>query len=166
MIVRERTETVVDGRKEFHQLDLGPLDRKLTIGGVEAGSWALSLKGRVLGEISILQGAEAGKIDLGTFASDQGAGKDVILVADRTGLDLNLVKEETTPNYLKVKLDTLEPLPDGRKRWRLRVSVPKDSVPGSLPESSGVMLKTSGASSRRLRLPVSGLTYDSGAPRL
>jgi hypothetical protein len=164
--VRERIEVATGDQKSFHQLDLGPVDRKLTIAGVGSGGWAMTLKGRVLGEIAVLSGADGGRIDLGTFAADQGANKEVVLLAERPGLDLSLLENETTPNYLKVKLEALKDYPDGRKQWKLRVTVPQRMLYGSLPENSGIVLKTSGISSRRLRLPVRGMTYDSGGPRL
>lgn len=163
--VRERTEVASGQKKKLEQLDLGPIDRKLTIAGVDAGNWALMLRGHVLGDFTIRH-AEGGRIDLATFAADQGNSKEVTLMADRPGLDLALVESEITPNYLQVKLEPQKDLPDGRKQWKLRVTVPKDMLHGSLPESSGVVLKTSGSSSRRMRLPVRGSTYDSGGPRL
>jgi hypothetical protein len=164
--VRERVETVVDGKKVLHQLDLGPIDQRLHITGVDAGNTALTIKGRVLGDVTILRGADAGRIELGnSFAADQDRTKDVVLIADRPGLDLALVENEITPNYLKVKLEPIEQTPDGRKQWRLRVTVPKGTLYGSLPDTSGIVLKTSGASQRRLRFPVRGMTFDAGGPR-
>lgn len=165
LTVRERTEVTTGGKKEVVQLDLGPVDRKLTVAGVDAGSWGLVLKGRVLGEIT-MQNSDAGKIDLATFASDLGASRDVTLFADRAGLDLELVKAETMPNYLQVRLEPRKDLPDGRKQWMLRVTVPKGALHGSLPDTSAVVLKTVGANPRRLRIPVRGMTFDSGKPQL
>jgi hypothetical protein len=163
--VRERAEVSTDGKKEVHQLDLGPIDRKLKFAGVEAGSWNLTIRGRVLGEITMLH-AEDGRIDLATFSSDLGASRDITLFADRAGLDLSLLETETRPNFLQVRLEKRKDLDDGRKQWLLRVTVPKGALHGSLPESSSVVLQTKGANPRRLRIPVRGLTFDSGKPQL
>ena len=105
-------------------------------------------------------------MDLGrSFPADQDRSHDVVLLADSPGLDLSLAAAETTPNYLKVKLDRLDPI-DGRNQWRLRVTLPKGSLFGALPENSGVVLTTTGPNPRRLRIPVRGMTYDSGGPRI
>jgi hypothetical protein len=160
--VRERA--TAPGAKEARQLDLGPLERRVTVSGAQAGSATLVIHGRVFGELTILSGAESGKVELGnSFPADRDQSKTVILVADRPGLELTLAAEETTPNYLKVQLDQLEPLA-GRKQWRLKITVPKGSLYGALPDTSAVILKTN--TPRRFRLPVRGMTYDSGGPRL
>ena len=164
--VRERTESEAGGKKQFHQLDLGLLDRRLTVSAVDGGSHQVALKARVLGEIDFLSGAKDGRVDLGSaFPADQDWTKDVVLVADRPGLDLALAAAETTPNYLKVRLEPLKPI-EGRNQWRLRVTVPRGSLYGALPETSAVVLTTTGPNPRRLRIPVRGMTYDSGGPRI
>jgi len=164
--VRERMEVVVDGKKNFHQLDLGVLEQKLTIEGVNAGTLKVLLKGRVLGDVTILSGAESGKVDLGNaIRADQDNSRDIILSADRPGLDLTLLKKEVSPNYLKVKLEPLE-IVDGRKKWRLRLTIPKESLYGSLPENSGVILQTNSPTPRRLTIPVRGMAYDAGGQKL
>jgi hypothetical protein len=162
--VRERADEAVGAKTEVHRLDLGPLDRKISVDGVEAGSWTMLLRGRVLGEIT-MPNSEEGRIDLATFPSDLGASKEVSLLAERPGLDLELLSAETTPNYLQVKLEPRKDI-DGRKQWLLRVTVPKGALHGSLPESSAIVLKTTGANSRRLRIPIRGMTFDSGKPQL
>ena len=162
--VRERTEA--GGSKPFHQLDLGQLDRRLTVSAADAGSINLSVRARVLGDVHFLAGASDGRVDLGTsFPVDQDRTKEVVLVAERPGLDLKLIEGETNPNYLKVKLEPLEKI-DGRNQWRLRVTVPKGSLYGALPPNSAVILTTTDPTPRRLRIPVRGMTYDSGGPRI
>ncbi|HKB00743.1 MAG TPA: hypothetical protein VKD90_00925 [Gemmataceae bacterium] len=161
--VRERAK--VPGTDESRQLDLGPLERRLTVSAADGGSVPVAIRGRVFGEVTILTGADTGKVDLGnSFPADQDRTKYVVLLADRTGLDLKLLDAETTPNFLKVKLEPLEPRPDGRKQWKLQVTVPKGSLYGALPPNSAVILQTN--TPRRFRLPVVGMTYDSGGPRL
>jgi hypothetical protein len=164
--VRERVEVEAGGKRQLHQLDLGVVERRLTVSAVDGGAVHPVVKGRVLGDVTFLAGAPDGRVDLGkSFPADQDRTQDVVLLAERAGLDLTLAAGETTPNYLKVKLDKLEPL-DGRNQWRLRVTVPKGFLFGALPETSGVVLTTTGPNPRRLRIPVRGMTYDSGGPRI
>ena len=164
--VRERVEVDADGKKELRQLDLGAFERKYTVTAANAGNWALRVRGRVLGDVTFPTGAENGRIELGTsFPADQDRTRDVSILADRPGLELSLVQDETIPNYLKAKLDLVEQI-GGRNRYRLRVTVPKNTLFGSLPENSVIVLKTNSAVPRRLRLPVRGMTFDSGSPRL
>jgi hypothetical protein len=119
----------------------------------------------VLGDINFLTGAPDGRVDLGNaFPADQDWTKDVVLLAERTGLDLTLDAAATTPNYLNVKLEPLPPI-DGRNHWKLRVTVPKGSLFTALPADSAVVLTTTGPSPRRLRIPVRGMAVDRGGPR-
>jgi hypothetical protein len=164
--VRERTEGEAGGKKELRQLDLGRFDRKFTIAAANGGSWPFRVSGQVLGDVTFPSGAEGGRIELGTaFPADQDRSRDVTILADRPELELTLVQSETVPNYLKVKLDPL-PAERGRHKYRLRVTVPKNTLYGALPENSVIVLKTNGPNPRRLRLPVKGMTFDSGKPRL
>lgn len=161
--VRERTEWEVDGQKRFHQMDLGLIDRKLTITAVNGGSGVLALKGRILGDVSFLSGTVDGRIDLGnSFPADQDWTKDVALLSERMGIDLTLDGAATTPAYLKVKLEPLAPI-EGRNQWRLRVTVPKGSVYSAIPEGSAIVLTTTGPNPRRLRIPIRGIAYDRGS---
>jgi hypothetical protein len=161
-----KVRVTVRERVGDRQLDLGPIERRLLVTAAGGGALALTVRGRVFGEVTILSGAEAGKVDLGSFGANEDRTRAVDLVADRPGLELTLAEAETTPNYLKARLEKLPPTGDGRNKYRLRVTVPKGSVPGSLPETSAVILKTNGPTPRRFRLPVRGMTYDSGGPRL
>jgi hypothetical protein len=164
--LRERTEAQSGGKSQFHQLDLGLLDHRLGIEAIGAGKHVLPVKARVLGDVDLLSGAPDGRLDLGdSFAKDQDRTKDVVIVADRPGLNLTLSTAETTPNYLKVKLEPLEQI-DGRNRWRLWVTVPKGKLVGALPAKSEVILTTSGPNPRKLRIPVRGQAYDSGGNRI
>ena len=164
--VRERTEAEADGKKQLRQLDLGLLERRLTVSAVDGGSVTVAVRGRVFGDISFLTGAPDGRVDLGNaFPADQDFTKDMVLLSERAGLDLTLDAAATTPNYLKVKLEPLAPI-DGRNQWKLRVTVPKGSVYTALPVDSAVVLTTTGPSPRRLRIPVRGMAVDRGGPRL
>jgi hypothetical protein len=165
IVVRERAEVTDGGKKQIHHLDLGPIDRKLTVSSAGAGSWSMAISGRVLGDVNVLGDSDGGRINLGNFPADQDKSGSVVLLAERSGLDLTLIESETHPNYVKVKLEPAEPLGD-RRQWRLRVTIPKGSLYGAMPESSGIILKTNDPVPRRFRIPIRGMTYDSGGPRL
>jgi hypothetical protein len=165
--VRERVEVDEGGKKVIRQLDLGPLDRRMNVKAADGGHYSIALQGRVLGDITILAGAETGKIEMGnSFPADQDHSRVVGLLAERPGLDLSVLEAEVTPNYLKVKLEELPAAPDGAKQWRLRVTVPKGTVYGPLPLNSAVVLKTNSNTLRRLRLPVIGASSAPQGPRL
>lgn len=164
--VRERTTTEAGGKPELHQLDLGVLDRRLRVSAVAGGDFTVRINGRVLGDVRFLTGAADGQIELGdSFSTDQDRTVTVLLLAEKDNLGLRVAENETTPNYLKVRLDPLAQI-DGRNQWRLRVTVPKGSLVGALPPGSAVVLQTVGPNPRRLRIPVRGTTFDSGGPRL
>jgi hypothetical protein len=163
--VRERAETDEGGKKVTHQLDLGLFDMRFTIAAANGGSDTLAVRGRVLGDVSFLSGAPEGRIDLGnSIPANQDWTHDMVLVAEKPGIELAYAASETRPNYLKVRLEPLKES-EGRNRWRLRVTVPKGSLVGPLPADSTIVLTTGGPSPRRLRIPIRGMTYDSGEPR-
>ena len=164
--VRERVAAGQDGQAEARQMDLGLLDRRLNVeNGAGGDAKTLLLRGRVFGDVRILAGADSGRIDLGNgFPVDQDHGKAVTLIADRANLDVTLLPKETRPNYLKVKLDPQKDI-DGRKNWRLTVTVPKGTLYGALPETAVIMLATGETPPRLIRLPIRGASYDSGDGR-
>lgn len=160
--VHERVAAGADG-SPAHQMELGVLDRRLKVeNGPGGDAKGLILRGRVLGDIRILAGADSGRIDLGNgFSVDQDHSKTVTLIAERPGLDVTLLEKETRPNYVKVKFVPEKDL-DGRKNWRLTVTVPKGTLYGALPEASVIMLATNESPPRKIRLPLRGASYDSG----
>jgi hypothetical protein len=166
--VRERVETDEGGKKAIKQLDLGTLDRKITAKAFDGGTWTLLLQGRVLGDITIVSGAETGHVELGnSLPANQTHTRDLLLLAERTGLDLTLDKNDIVPDYLREsRLEPLPATPDGRKQWRLRVLLPKNSLFGVLPPTSVIILKTTGPTQRQFRIPVHGGTFQPGGPGL
>lgn len=162
LVVRERLETEVDGKRESRLLDLGPLDRKLSVKTVGAGGAILPVKGLAVGEVTILSGATEGRIDLGSsFSAAQDRSVEVILSAERPDADLTLVAAETATKVLKVELTPL-PSVGGKKQWKLRVTVPKGTLYTAVPEGTAVVLTTAGPTARKIRLPVRGGAFDSG----
>jgi hypothetical protein len=162
VVVRERVETETDGKREAHLLDLGPLDRKLAVKAVEAGTTTLPLKGLAVGEVSILSGTSEGRVDLGSsFSSAVDRTVEVVLAAERSDVDLAIIPGETNSKILKTELIPL-PTTGGKKQWKLRVTVPKGTLYSAVPEGTAVVLTTGGPAARKIRLPVRGGAFDSG----
>lgn len=157
--VRERAPSDTG---EIKQLDLGIVDRRVRVeNGGEHRS--LMIRGRTMGDIRVLSGAETGKIEMGNgFSSENDIQKVITLIAERPGLDISLLSKEVVPNFLKVKLEPQKEI-DGRKNWRLTVMIPKGSLYGSLPINSVIVLQTNDPSPRKIRLPVIGSSYDASA---
>lgn len=165
--VKERVLADSTDNKSLKQLDLGVVDRRVRFTGENGNdNRSIFVRGRVMGDIRILAGSANGKVDMGTgFSIDQDQQRVLTIIAERDGLDVSLLENEVVPNYLKVKLEPQKPI-DGRKTWRLTVTIPKGTLFGALPINSVIMLKTNDATPRRLRLPVVGSAYDSGTPRI
>jgi hypothetical protein len=160
--VRERLETETDGKRETRYLDLGPLERRLVVKAVEAGTSTVALRGLTVGEVSVLQGMSDGRIDLGnSFSAAQDRTVDVILAGEKPDADLTLVTAETSTKTLRVDLTPLGTV-GGKKQWRLRVTVPKGTLFSAVPDGTAVVLTTGGQNPRKLRIPVRGAAYDSG----
>src|SRR5690606_22334692 len=140
--------------------------------GEPTGEQQVVLRGLVRGDLQVVGGPDdRDLIDLGqSFSSERGTDKAVKLVTNRLSLELELLADETRPNYLEVELESVnkgEPV-EGQKQWRLSIGVPARKLYGSLPSGSGVSLKvtdTATGQTRRIRIPVQGKTYDSSAGR-
>ena len=162
---RARSST---GRQEGHASPTWANRSRVKVKALDGGAWTLVLKGRVFGDVTLLSGAETGQVELGqSLAADQTHSKDVYLLAERSGLDLTLEKADIFPSYLQEsKLEARPADKDGRKSWVLHVILPKNSLFGHLPESSSIVVKTTGPNPRRFRIPVRGSTFQSSGPRL
>ncbi|HEY8504194.1 MAG TPA: hypothetical protein VIL46_06395 [Gemmataceae bacterium] len=167
-----RVAVTVHERIGQDQLDLGPIWRVLRVTGEPTGEQQVVLRGLVRGDLQVVGGPDdRDLIDLGqSFSSERGTDKAVKLVTNRLSLELELLADETRPNYLEVELESVnkgEPV-EGQKQWRLSIGVPARKLYGSLPSGSGVSLKvtdTATGQTRRIRIPVQGKTYDSSAGR-
>ncbi len=139
-------------------LDLGPFRSALSV--QSAGkSTPVSLYGVVRGDIRMMDGAEPSDgIDFGqSFPSNEERSKTITLLSDRAGLDLEKVINECTPEFLRIEL---LPLKDqgGRKKWRLTVTIPANSLFGSLTHGQ-VVLQTKDTNARRLQIPIYATSY-------
>lgn len=161
LLVRERLESGEGANRQLSVLDLGPIDRTITMSAVEGGNTGIRIRGNVRGEVQISK-ATSGKIELGnSYPANQDRTADVILTTERPDMELKLIPNEISPKFLKAEL---VPLPDsgGLKQYRLFVTVPKDSPTGALPETASIVLTTTGSAPRKLRIPVRGQSFYSG----
>ncbi len=164
LTVYEQREIERNGKKTVRQLDLGPIIFQLKISPVQttANPVSLLVHGVVRGDVRII-GANSEStegVDFGTsFSSDESKTQEVTIVSERDGLDLELLRDERVPDYLDVVL-----VPDGesngRKQWKLRVTIPQKSLFGDLPSHSLIILQTKDSPPRRVRIPVRAKTLN------
>ncbi|QVL33147.1 hypothetical protein KIH39_04310 [Telmatocola sphagniphila] len=163
--VYESKEVMKDGKLVKSQLDLGPLERRLTFNqGTEALS--LPIHGLVRGDITIIGGPkDIDKIDMGTsFPSNQARLREVTVMSNLPNLELELLTDLTVPPFLDVNLTPLPPK-DGKPQWSLKVLIPANKLYGALPGNSSIILQSKDASRRRIRIPITGQTFDSGSSK-
>ena len=133
-------------------LDLGPFERTVVVAGpADAGEFKVTVRGTLTGAVALAEGTE---VKIGQFPAKHGKTVTAALVADRPGVELELVPGEFVPKYLQVELGL--PSDDGRRRWPLRVTVPPDTSPGDLPRDAAVVARTKGPNQQRIRIPVRG----------
>ena len=164
--VYERREVVKNGDKILRQLDLGPIDFVLkTIMG-EGQPVSVRVVGVVRGDVRLRE-EDNDRIDFGTaFPSSESKAKTVTLTSQKQGLDIELIKKDCTPDYLGVTLTPGSEI-EGRKQWQLRVSIPADTLSGSLSDGRIVLrIKDQDASTRKIRIPVKAATFETGGPRI
>jgi hypothetical protein len=140
-------------RRGDNQLDLGPLNKSFRVRAAPDAEQTVSLLGSVRsGSITLGEGADRGRIDLGNFRADRGVEKRILLSSPEPDMKLKVVGH--TPEALKVTLTERESksLP---KRWDLTVEVDPRGLAGLLQNSS-VILETVTPQPRKIRIPVTG----------
>jgi hypothetical protein len=165
LTVRERAQIEKGGKKVLDELDLGPFDFQLEVKAGGGKPITVPVVGTVRGEVRVLGSEGADRIDFGSFSGTEARTREVTLVSDRDGLDLELVKAECTPDYLDPQLVPL-PEADGakKKQWRLTVTIPAGKLSETLANSY-VVLKTKDPQPRKIRIPVKASAFSSGSPR-
>jgi hypothetical protein len=139
------------------QLELGEYNRKIILTSDDSefapGSHelAVSVKGRVQGEVSIGVPADQSKVNLGIYPVTRGT--NVLVPIETLKPGLKLKKVEQTPTYLDVELTQSGMSLEG-VRYKMKVVVPPNR--GSLPEDSTITLETIDNPPRKVRIPVVG----------
>jgi hypothetical protein len=154
-----KVKVTVYERRGDHQLEMGPLGRRVLIkadnldfGAEEAPTVAVTAV--VRGPIRIGGPSDNDRIDLGTFPAKRGVDKQVVITSLDTTIGLKVVGQ--TPDSLQVRLKE-QPQGIGQKRWLLTVEVPPNSFSGPLPPDTAVRLQIDGAPPRSVRVPVIGI---------
>lgn len=136
-------------------LDVGPFDKEVFISGgpgiVLKRPLRVHMEGTVVGAIQ-LEGVS--KIDFGSYDSTFAQKKDVRLWTEKKGIELEVVPQQTEPNFLKVTLaqPTVEA---GRTYWAMNVQIPARE--GKRPPWDGIIfLRTKGENPVNVRVQVSG----------
>jgi hypothetical protein len=148
-----RVDVEVREESNGRQLDLGPFQRNLPVVTDDPVTGEMTgpvLKGRVRGDITV--DTEDGHIDLKNFAVNSARERRVPVWTD-AGVPLAL---DAVPDFLRAKL-TPKTTFNGKTRWELRVTTrPGALLPGGMPEDSAIILRATGTSPRRIRVPVVG----------
>lgn len=149
------------------EADLGPFERVLSIGRqvarddggdpigdgiVQTQVPAVTVKATLLGAVALDRGD---KIELGSFRTRDGLEKEVVVVSDRPGLELEAVPKETTPSYLKVEPALAAERKGDHTRWTLKLKIDPDLGGGEIARGSVVVLRIKGTG-QLVRIPVTG----------
>jgi hypothetical protein len=142
-------------RKDGNQLDLGPLNRNIRVRAGTDVEQTVSLQGSVRSaSITVGEGSDRGRIDLGNFRADRGVQKIITLSSPDPALRLKLVGH--SPDAFEVSLEEKESkrLP---KRWNLTVDVdPTKKRFNGLMQHGSITLEIAGDQPRKIRIPVTG----------
>ncbi len=141
------------------QPDVGPYERQIGIATTGAAVLAVTVTANVTGVVGLVDG---GVINLKDFNGRSGVERTVSIVSDRADLDLEVVREECVPKYVKITLaaPTTE---NGRKFWAVKIVVPADACQEDLPADSAVVLRgTTGGETIKVKLPVKGRGFVRG----
>jgi hypothetical protein len=139
--------------RDGHQLELGPLSRRLVVNPGSDAPVNITLTGVVRGGIQVGDANARDHIDLGSFRADRPKEKTVIITSTEPGIRLKVAGQ--TPDVLQAELQ--EVAAPGARQWKLRVGVPPDTLAGVLPPDSAVYLQTLSDPPRRIRIPVTGI---------
>ncbi|MCE9533250.1 MAG: hypothetical protein K8T89_19300 [Planctomycetes bacterium] len=157
--VQERAEREVNGSKSVKLLDVGPFEFFLKLKSHDGAILMAPVIGVVRGDIRILGSQTGETIDFGqSFPSSSPRSVQVELVSERDDLELE-TKPESSPEFLHATL-TLQKATGAAKQWILRVTIPADTLSGTL-QNGHVVLKTKDATPRRIRTPVKATTFTS-----
>lgn len=112
------------------------------------------VQGRVRSDVEVGAAEDRGALDLGSFSASAGKRQAVSLWAPDT---LKIAVKSQAPAYVEARLTRAPAGARGRAQWRLEVVIPAETLPGSLPEDSAIVLRVEGGpTARTLRIPLSG----------
>jgi hypothetical protein len=145
-------------RRGGHQLDLGPLTRKISIKGGKNAEAVIMLSGWVRsGSLHIGDAADKDRIDLGSFPAKRGTTKNVRITSNDP--DLRLQIESYPTDWMKVDLTEVQSS-GGRKIWDLAIEVVPERSSGQMVGNNAVVLQTVSPQPRKIRLPIIGNAHN------
>ncbi len=152
-----RFQVTLHERHGENQLEMGPLVRRLIIKFQRTSDGEQSLQDRretfaafIRGEVSVLNGDDVGRVNLGTFKFDRAQRTDVRLGSTDPKLELEL----ESCSLEKTRVNLSEPMMvDGRREWVMRIDIQPSALLG--PFEHYVVLKVKGTA-RKMRIPVRG----------
>ncbi len=158
--------TVVERAPNGPQLDLGDFEHEIILKSKDLefspdrNDTAVTVKGKVHGDLTV--GLLPGKdnIDLGLYQISRGTTKEIPLKSLRPELRLKTLSQR--PSFLEVNLEEAGKAGVEGRRWKLKVRVPPNRPP--LPENSVIELETNDQPPRKVRIPVSGIATRSPRP--
>lgn len=132
------------------RLEIGAIDRTISVsaGGVVQ---QLKITGQVKGEVRLDD--DRTDIALGSFKGRDGTTHKVTLITEKPGIELAVVREESSPNYYVYELVKL-PDRGGQGYYELTITVPKGKQFGNA--KGDIVLEVKGGTGQRVRIPVRG----------
>ncbi|MDB5313595.1 MAG: hypothetical protein JWO38_7797 [Gemmataceae bacterium] len=145
-----RLPVTIKGRDGDARLDIGDMVRMIWVaqGGEQK---SVTVKGVVRGPVHLSEGKE---INLGSFKTADGTNEKVFITTEQTGIDLEVVRDQTRPEGLEVSLEK-RPDQGDRGYYQLRVTVPPGKQEGAIRDGV-VVLAVKGPTPQRFRIPVRG----------
>jgi hypothetical protein len=147
-----RYRVTVAREKDGRMSEIGPFEKSINIVGTGGAKASLKVTGMIAGFLRLREGRQ---IDFGSFDAQYEKAVSVGIVSDRADVEIETLPSESKPRFLKTTLSPPETV-DGRRTWKLTVRIDARQGYGALPKDAVVSLRTIGANSVTLRIPVTG----------
>lgn len=114
------------------QLDLGTFRYRIGLTS-ELGTTSVFISGEVEGPVTLVTEQNRSFVEIGKFASSQGAEVDVTLISSEKNLRLQLDEQQNQASP-HLRPEKLEEIPqNGGKTWTLKVKIPPGRIEGRFP---------------------------------
>jgi hypothetical protein len=150
----------VNGKKV--DADLGPFERTIGLppdgGGLtQTKTPTFNVRANLLGAVRLAEGknVKEDKIDFGSFPARSELVREVGLVAEKGGIELEAVPDLCEPKYLKLDPDLKAEQKGDRTRWTMTLRIAANVGGGELKSGSVVVLRIKGTG-QLIRIPVAG----------
>ena len=145
-----RVPVTISSKVGDAKLDIGSIERNISFTqGTDTKQ--VRVRGSMRGPASIVGARELG---FGAFTSSDLQTATATIETERSGVELEIVKELTVPKFLKVEL-VKQPDNGERGSYRLKATIPAGEQLGDIRDGL-VVLQAKGPNPLRLRIPVTG----------